>query len=493
MLIRRLAFNGVLEHSEATTFYFSGLLREKYPLYQYTHSPAAFYQTSSIYNPLYYLYLRAFPEAWIANLSALRILSFVPPFLLSAVLVEASIRRILGLNWAGLLWSLLFLALYPMYAWIDLSRPDAIFMLSIISVLFTCSLKDSGFLKFILVGLSICVCFLVKQTGLLLIGIPLVMAVYERKYLISFAAALGSIILSVALLQWTYGPAYWHWAFTIPRTDPYSLNQSILLVAQYTGDVVISLLAPFLLLSQKHLPNNRTLRDIAPLLLTCGAAFGLAFVSGGKCGGWIADFVIYMEISAIVLAILLREALRSLHMNILLSGLAVSLGVLFSISILEARNMRHNLKPARNETDQIELVQMVHHIKGDVWTTTWPIIDYLAGKTIKSPLQIICQAWFGVCNTPSNIRADYLDPKIWNPITEKHVEAVFMPDNLSVPTLEAILKQKYIYCLSLKNHLKIKYFYGGQMFWPSEVWVASQTTCDDLRATFGYAAQPAQN
>ncbi|MDN6713706.1 MAG: hypothetical protein L0L41_03690, partial [Acetobacter sp.] len=169
-------------------------------------------------------------------------------------------------------------------------------------------------------------------------------------------------------------------------------NQSILLVAQYTGDVVISLLAPFLLLSQKHLPNNRTLRDIAPLLLTCGAAFGLAFVSGGKCGGWIADFVIYMEISAIVLAILLREALRSLHINILLSGLAVSLGVLFSISILEARNMRHNLKPTRNETDQIELVQMVHHIKGDVWTTTWPIIDYLAGKTIKSPLQIICQA-----------------------------------------------------------------------------------------------------
>ncbi|GBQ67695.1 hypothetical protein AA0474_1460 [Acetobacter lovaniensis NRIC 0474] len=319
------------------------------------------------------------------------------------------------------------------------------------------------------------------------------MAFYERKYLISFAIALGSIVLSVALLQWVYGPAYWHWAFTIPRTDPYYLSQSVVLVAQYTGDVVISLLAPFLLLYRKHLPNNRTLRDIAPLILTYGAAFGFAFVSGGKFGGWIADFVIFMEISAIVMAILLREALRSLHINTLMSGLAINLGILLSISILEARDMRHNLKPARNETDQIELVKMVHHIKGDVWTTTWPIIDYLAGKTVKSPIQNICQAWYGICFTPSNARADYLDPKIWTPITEKHIEAVFMPNNLPVPTLEAILKQKYIYCLSLQSHQNIKYFFGGQMFWPSEVWVASQATCDDLRATFGYTAPPAQN
>lgn len=493
MLIRRLAFDGILEHTEAATFYLGGLLREQYPFYQYTNSPAALYQTSTIYNPLYYFYLRAFPEAWIANLSTLRILSFAPPFLLSVVLIEVSVRRMLGLNWVSLLWSLIFLALYPMYAWVDLSRPDAFFMLSIIFVLFTFSLKDTGLLKFILVGLSICLCFLVKQPGLLLIGTPLVMAVYDRKYLISFAVALGSISLSVAVLRWEYGTAYWHWAFTIPRTDPYFLKQSILLVAQYTGDVVISLLAPFMLLSQKHLPNNRTLRDIAPLLLICGATFGLAFVSGGKMGGWAADFVIFMEISAIVMAILLREALQSLHNDTLISGLTVCLGVILSVSILEARGMRHHIRPRWHQTDQVELVQMVRHIKGDVWTTTWPIIDYRAGKSIKSPLQNICQAWGSVCSDPSMKDADYLDPKIWQPVTERKFEAIFMPDNLPVSSLYTALKQKYIYCLSLKNHQTIKSFYGGQMFWPSEVWVASQATCDDLRTTFGYSGQPARN
>lgn len=485
IMFHRLLFNGVLEHAEPTSFYLSGMLREKYPLYQYVKSSAALYQTGTIYNPLYYLYLRMLPEGWISNLSVLRIMSFVPPFLLSGVFIESAMRRALNLKWVGFVWGIIFLALYPMYGWVDLSRPDAFFMFSMVLVLFCLSLEDRGYAKFFLVGISICICFLVKQPGLILVCIPLFLSVFERKYLISCAVSLVSIILSVIFLRLHYGAAYWDWAFSAPSHHPFSLSHGILVFAQYTGDVAISLAAPFIFLLQKRDVVGQSYRKVSPLFLMCGAALVLAFISSGKEGGWIADFIIFMNMSTIIMSVLLCRSLHGLQKNIIFSGIVVGLGILLSVSIIESRDMRHVIKAPKKDVGQEKLEQIVQHIKGDVWTTTWPIVDYRAGKPVKSPLQQLCQAWLSACSEVHDPGPGLLNPAMWSAVSEKKFEAILLPNNLFVSGLSSIVKNKYIYCFSLRDHNELRYYYG-QMYWPSEVWVASQATCDDLRVTFGY-------
>ncbi|MFT8921493.1 hypothetical protein [Acetobacter sp.] len=485
VMVHRLLFNGILEHAEPTSFYLSGILREKYPLYQYFESSAALYQTGTIYNPLYYLYLRILPEGWISNLSVLRIVSFVPPFLLSVFFIEIAMRRALNLRWVGLIWGVIFCALYPMYGWVDLSRPDAFFMFSMVMVFFFLSLEDKGYAKFVLVGLSICISFLIKQPGLILIFIPLILSIFERKYLISCAVALVSIVFSVVFLRLHYGPAYWMWVFVAPGHHPFSLSHAILVFAQYTGDVAISLAAPFIFLLQARNIPSKNYREILPLFLICAAALVLAFISSGKEGGWVTDFIIFMNMSSIIISAVLSKALQGAKQNDLYLGVAVSIGILVSISVIEARSARHSIKPLKRDLGQIKVEQIVRHIKGDVWTTTWPIIDYRAGKSIKSPLQQLCQAWLSACSETHDPGPGLLDPAMWNDVFERKFEAILLPNNLFVSGLSSIIKNRYIHCFSLQEHEELKYYYG-QMYWPSEVWVASQATCDDLRMAFGY-------
>lgn len=485
VMVHRLLLNGVLETAEPTSFYLSGVLREKYPLYQYLKSSAAVYQTGTIYNPLYYLYLRMLPESWISNLSVLRIMSFLPSFLLSGLFIEIAMRRALNLKWVGFIWGIIFFALYPMYGWVDLSRPDAFFMFSMILVFFFLSLKDNGYAKFILVGLAVCGCFLVKQPGLILVCIPLLLSVFERKYLISCAVASSSIILAVIFLRLHYGAAYWKWAFTVPGHHPFSLSHGILVFAQYTGDVVISLAAPFIFLLQKRGIVGKGYQEVLPLFFMYGAALVLAFISSGKEGGWVTDFVIFMDMAAIIMAVVLRRALHGEQKGAILSGVAVGIGILISISIIEARDMRRTLEPMASDIGQIKIQQIVQHIKGDVWTTTWPIVDYRAGKPVKSPLQQLCQAWLSACSEVHDPGPGLLNPAMWSAVSEKKFEAILLPNNLFVSGLSSIVKNRYIYCFSLRDHYELRDYYG-QMYWPSEVWVASQATCDDLRVTFGY-------
>lgn len=478
-LVARLVFLGVLDVAESATHFLTVISREL-PLYSYISPSDELTTTSTIYNPLYYLVLRALPASWLADFSSLRIVSSLPALLVSAILIEAGSRDRFNLRYVGVIWIVIQLALYPVYAWIDLARAEAMFVCAFAFLYFALCRADDSLFKFPLVGLSIVIAFAIKQPAVALTGIPICLILFERRYWISTVVAIGGMIAFVGAMLAVYGPSYVDWAFRRPAGDPFSFGHSIKILVQYYRELGIGLAAPFVLLFLQWL-SQRRIKSIAPLFLLCAATFVVAFIPAGKQGGWVTNYVIFTMVSGIAMALILRSALRPSSALHLAGGFIVAGGLISAVAHAEKLGQRDTITPrAVDFAARAELQQIVESVVGDVWITTWPAVGQRTGRPTRIPIGQLCAIAIRCTEAGPAIPLSGDPGPAWAPVADRQIAMIALPVNVVVDPVTALVQRGYLRCFSLRDRHELRHLYG-QPYWPSEIWTASGDVCQGIK------------
>jgi len=484
LLCARLAFDGVLEHTEAVTHYLAAIRRDQ-PLYVVGTTDSSLRATSVIYHPLYYWYLRTFPLEWIDDFSSLRMLSVIPPVLLSAALIEAASHRAFGLRLVGAVWLIAGLAVFPLHFWMDLARPEAAFLAGIAFVYWSLCLAESRF-KHVSLGIAIAVTSGIKQPGLLLLLVPAAMAFYDRRYVISLVVGVLTSAACVAGLYAWYGDSYLLWAFQRPGGHPYSFQQSWAVLVEYARSIAVCLVVPVFLPVLAWVKDKRRFEPALALLYLSVSVFGMAFIPAGKLGGWIGNFSVMTWTACIPVSVVLVAAMGRRGLSVPAgAGIAVLLALL--PPLIEQARAEH-VRNALPGLGDIEIRQLLMRIsketEGDVWTTTWPMIDQRAGRVPRFPVQQSCTVASHCTEFAPPLQPLEAAGPGWDVVEEGQIDVVITPDNLEVLPLTSLLERRYVECANLRAHFDLHHLFG-QSYLPVQIWTSKRTTCQALRERFG--------
>jgi hypothetical protein len=136
-------------------------------------------------------------------------------------------------------------------------------------------------------------------------------------------------------------------------------------------------LAPFTLIAVERIRNGSRVEPALSLLLLCIAVFGIAFIPAGKMGGWIGNSVVFTWVACIPMSVIIMAVVSR-------GGLAAPSAAAFALllglvpALLEQGNEKHlqNIVPGDGDAKVRQLlIRISPETKGDVWTTTWPLID----------------------------------------------------------------------------------------------------------------------
>ncbi|MEX2169587.1 MAG: hypothetical protein WD851_09765 [Pirellulales bacterium] len=446
---RRLTFPGVLEHQESMTIF---LLHRMSQGVGNLYQMPSLHTGSVIYNPAYFFYLWALHPIIGDHAVPIRIASVVPPLLLCAVLIEIIGRKQMHLRWLGVAWAFVSLALYPLVTWIDLARLEAMLLLSIVLVWYTLCLDDNWRPKWVLVGLAVAFSFAVKQPGALFVAAPLMLAIVDRRYLISVATAIGGIAAFVAAMVLWFGEPYLYFAFTEPSRHPLSIGQAV----EYLQDIVA--LAPLILFG----PLITIIRGFdlgsshGKLLLVSTLTFLISAMGAGKAGGSLTQYVIMLLVAAIPAAEWLRLGVRGFDRASTRFGIAVCIVLAYSILITEVHDYGQRVRPRRLDREQqAALLEVVRSVPGETWVTTWTHIDLWAKHPVFAPLSPV---GFSMAEKEIEdaIRSRRFSLIVISPAREKKLSIV------------DLVKSHYHFCFSMPMR-----DFGSQLFLPTEVWARS--------------------
>lgn len=445
---RRLMFSGVLEHQESMTIFL---------LHRMSDGVRNLYQMPSlesdgvIYNPAYYFYLWVLQPLLGFQSVPIRLASVLPPLIGSAVLIEIIGRKDLHVRWLSWAWAFLVLAVYPRVTWIDLARPEALLLFSIVLIWFAVCLSDARRLKFVFVGLAIAFSFAVKQPGALYTAVPLFLAIYDRRYLISAAVAVVTVGFFVAVMHYWFGSAYLFWVYDQPASHPFSVSDAAARFWHLFVLAPIVVVGPILWLARGVGLNSPE----GKYLIVAGVTFVVSMLGAGKLGGWYYQYVIFLCFTIIPAAEIIRRALYSTDPANMRRCMIVFAAITYSIAILEWQGGRQWVKPGRGDRDQqAKVLEVVRSVPGETWVTTWPHIDLWAGHPVHASIMFMGEFPPATEETEQAIRS------------ERFALILTSPENPN--RFDALIKKHYHYCGSLKMRI-----FGARMFLPVDVWAKS--------------------
>jgi hypothetical protein len=450
---RRLMFPGVLEHQESMTIFL---------LHRMSESVKNLYQMPSlqsdgvIYNPAYYFYLWALQPLLGFQSTPIRLASVLPPLLGSVVLIEIVGRRYLQVRWLSWAWAFLVLVVYPRVTWIDLARPEALLLFSIVLIWFAICVSDAWRPKFVFVGLAVAFAFAVKQPGALYAVVPLLLAFSDRRYFISAAVAIVTIGLFVAVMHVWFGPAYLYWVYDQPSSHPFSAGDAAARFWHLFVLAPIVVIGPLLWLVRGVSLNSPE----GKYLMLAGVTFVVSMLGAGKLGGWYYQYVILLCFAIIPAADIVRRALYSTDPTNMRRCMIVFAAIIYSIAILEWQGGRQWVKPGQGDRDQqARLLEVVRSVPGETWITTWPHIDLWAGHPVHASIMFLGQHQPATEETELAIRSKRF--------------ALILTSAENPNQFDALIEEHYLYCGSLRMRSL-----GARMFLPLDVWAKSKEECE---------------
>lgn len=456
----RLTFTGILQHQEGQTIYILHRMMESVAnLYVAPSIEAA----SLIYNPACYLYLWLLHPLLGDQIVHIRFASVVAPLGLSLMFIEIAGRRFMKVRRLGLLTGMIWLVVNPQFAWIDLARPDALFLLSIVVVWFALCLDDRWKAKQLMVGATIALAFSVKQHGALLAAAPLLLALADRRYLAGVAvAALGCGV--VVLATWlAYGENYIDWAFREPASHPFSIADGLAMLQRVAVFMPFAFAAPLAVTAIRSDPHSAEKKLVVVALVT----FAASLLSAGKDGGSYANYNLFVLIGSIAAARLLLDlaTLNGARSQLVAAGLGLM--VAWTIWSNESAGMRARVTPtALDAAAQAAFIDFSRRIAGEPWATTWPQADLWAGHQMKAPVQ--------------SRRAIDADPDDASLLESHRFEAIFLSDALDRWSINREVRRSYTWCFAIAEFFQLQTI-AGRMFHPTDALAPSAEACLRLR------------
>jgi hypothetical protein len=333
---------------------------------------------------------------------------------------------------------------------------------------FAISASDTWRPKFVFVGLAVAISFAIKQPGALYTAVPLVLALTDRRYLISVAVATASIAIFVAVMAAWFGPPYLYWVYHKPAADPFSFVRAADSFWHIFTLAPIIAIGPLLWLVRRVGLNSPE----GKYLIVAGVTLVVSTIGAGKWGGWYYQYVILLFFAMIPAADVIRRALYSTDSANRRRCMFVFATVIYSIAMLEVNGGRQWVKPRQGDRDQqARLLEVVRSVPGDTWVTTWPHIDLWAGHPVHASIMFLGQYPPATDETERAIRSKRF--------------AMILTSAENPNQFDSLIKEHYLYCGSLKMRIL-----GARMFLPLDVWAKSDVERDAVIEMLDYPESP---
>ncbi|MBI5056265.1 MAG: glycosyltransferase family 39 protein [Nitrospirae bacterium] len=350
--------------------------------YKYYVSPSLEF-VPSIYTPLYF-YISAFVSKLTGiGFMPLRLVSFLSS-IGSFVIIYLIVKSETGRTFPALLALCLFAASYKLSgAWLDIGRPDSLFLFFCLSSLYILKFGKSAS-AYILSGVLMALSFYTKQTALA-ISLPVTLCVLltNRRCAVYFITTLAVFIgLGSIFLNYKYDGWFNFYVFELPRTTPIFTRY---LASFWTKDIISPFFAALAVASVYLLTESRK-TDRKTFIFYCLVATGMllaSWYSRLRGGGYFnVMFPAYATVSVLFglgvnQLFETSKALSSVKLNIAHS-------VIYLICIFQFGSLIYN--PFSQIPTEMDLeagklfIEKMAQIDGEVYSPFHGYLPILAGK-----------------------------------------------------------------------------------------------------------------
>lgn len=199
-------------------------------------------------------------------------------------------------------------------------------------------------------------------------------------------------------------------------------------------------------------------------------------------GGWIGNSVVFTWVACIPMSVIIMAVVSR-------GGLAAPLAAAFALllglvpALLEQGNEKHlqNIVPGDGDAKVRQLlIRISTETKGDVWTTTWPLIDQRAGRRPRYPVQQTCTVGSDCTEFAPTLQLQDSIQRGWDVIKAGKIDVVITPDNLTIFPLSGLLEERYVRCANLRSEFQLHHLFG-QSYLPVQIWTSTRLGCQSLR------------